>query len=87
MHRITSTHISQCVLTVHGFLFHTCKRHERSRLRANRRADPGDEAGEQEEDAVEHAPEEVANPADLQGKSRSISPTFSIQCYYLSIVH
>ena len=45
------------------------------------------QAGEQQEDAVEHAPEEIANPADLQGKPRSITSIFSIQCYYLSIVH
>ena len=38
------------------------------------------QAGEQQEDAVEHASEEVANPADLQGKSRSITLTFSIKC-------
>ena len=31
------------------------------------------QAGEQQEGAVEHAPEEVANPADLQGKPRSIT--------------
>ena len=31
------------------------------------------QAGEQQEDAVEHAPEEIANPADLQGKPRSIT--------------
>ena len=29
--------------------------------------------GEQQEDAVTHAPEEATNPADLQGKPRSIS--------------
>ena len=40
------------------------------------------QAGEQQEDAVEPTAEEVANPADLQGKPRSITPTFSIQCYY-----
>ena len=45
------------------------------------------QVGEQQEGAVENAPEEVTNPADLQGKPRSITPTFSIQCYYLSIVH
>ena len=45
------------------------------------------QAGEQQEGAVENAPEEVTNPTDLQGKPRSITPTFSIQCYYLSIVH
>ena len=30
-------------------------------------------AGEQQEDAVEHAPEDLVNPADLQGKPRSIT--------------
>ena len=45
-------------------------------------------AGEpQSGEVVNQAPEEVTNPADLQGKPRSITPTFSIQCYYLSIVH
>ena len=38
------------------------------------------QAGEQQEDAVEPTPEEVANPADLQGKPRSITFTFSIPC-------
>ena len=33
--------------------------------------------GEQQEDAVEPASEEVANPADLQGKPRSITHKFS----------
>ena len=37
------------------------------------------QAGEQQEDAVEHAPEEIANPADLQGKPRCITLNFSIQ--------
>ena len=45
------------------------------------------QVGEQEEDAVEHTPEEVTNPADLQGKPRSITSIFSIQCYYLNIAH
>ena len=31
------------------------------------------QSGEQQEEAVEQAPEEVANPADLQGKPRSIT--------------
>jgi len=31
------------------------------------------QAKEQQEDAVEHASEEVANPADLQGKPRSMT--------------
>ena len=34
------------------------------------------QAGEQQEDAVEHALEEIANPADLQGKPRSITFIF-----------
>ena len=38
------------------------------------------QAGEQQEDAVEHAPEEIADLAILQGKPRSITPNFSIQC-------
>ena len=45
------------------------------------------QAREQQENVGEHAPEEVANPADLQGKPRSITPTFNIQYYYLSFVH
>ena len=38
------------------------------------------QAGEQQEDAGEHSCEEVADPADLQGKPRSITRNFSIQC-------
>ena len=39
-------------------------------------------AGEQQiEEAVEPAPEEVANPADLQGKPRSISLILSTPCF------
>ena len=30
-------------------------------------------AGAQQEDAVEHAPGDLANPVDLQGKPRSIT--------------
>ena len=30
-------------------------------------------AGEQQEDAVDHAPADFVNPADLQGKPRSIT--------------
>ena len=39
------------------------------------------QAGEQQEDAVEHAAEEIANPADLQGKPRSISLILITPCY------
>ena len=45
------------------------------------------QAGEQQEDAVEHTSEEVTNPADLQGKPRSISLILITPCYTLSIVH
>ena len=39
-------------------------------------------AGEpQAEEVVEQAPGEVANPADLQGKPRSISLILSTPCY------
>ena len=39
------------------------------------------QAGEpQAEEVAEPATEEVANPADLQGKPRSITPSFNIQC-------
>ena len=38
------------------------------------------QAGEQQESIVEPTSEEVANPADLQGKPRSITFTFSIPC-------
>ena len=31
------------------------------------------QVGEKQEDAVEHTPEEVSNPADLQGKPQSIT--------------
>jgi len=37
------------------------------------------QAGEQQENAVEHAPEEIANPTDLQGKPQCITLNFSIQ--------
>ena len=40
---------------------------------------PEPHAGEQQGDAVEHAPEEIANPVDLQGKPRCMTLNFSIQ--------
>ena len=39
------------------------------------------QAGEQQENAVEPTSEEVANPADLQGKPRSISLILITPCY------
>ena len=45
-------------------------------------------AGEpQPGEVIDQAPEEATNPADLQGKPQSITLNFSIQYYYLSIVH
>ena len=38
--------------------------------------------GQQGEEAVEQAPEEIANPADLQDKPRSITFNFSIRCLF-----
>ena len=35
------------------------------------------QAEEQQEDAVEHTSEDLVNPADLQGKPRSITHKFS----------
>ena len=37
--------------------------------------------GEQQDDAVEHALEGIANPADLQGKPWSISLILITPCY------
>ena len=43
---------------------------------------------QQQEEAVEPAPEEVANPADLQGKPQSITYYFKLRItIYLLIVH
>ena len=40
--------------------------------------------GEQQiEEAVEQAPEDVVNPADLQGKPRSITPTLKLMQYVI----
>ena len=39
------------------------------------------QAGEQQENAVEPTSEEIANPADLQGKPRSISLILITPCY------
>ena len=41
------------------------------------------QAGGQQADAVEHAPKEVTNPADLQGKPRSISLILNYSMLYL----
>ena len=49
---------------------------------------PEPQAGEpQAEATAEPDTEDLVNSADLQGKPRSITLNFSIQYYYLSIVH
>ena len=45
------------------------------------------QAGEQQEDAGEPSCEEVANPADLQGKPRSITIFLIIQGFFEVFVH
>ena len=78
MHHILSTHASHCVLTVawHIFIHVDAANEVAYELIAEPIQEP--QAGEQQEDAVKPTPEEVANPADLQGKPRSITHKFSI---------
>ena len=45
------------------------------------------QAGEPKAEVAVEPDPEVANPTDLQGKPRSITSIFSIQYYYLNIVH
>ena len=77
MYRILSTHASHCVLTVawHIFIRVDAANEVAYELIAEPIQEP--QAGEQQEDAVEPTSEEVANPADLQGKPRSITHKFS----------
>ena len=73
MHRIISAHALHCVLIVAWHIF--------IRVDAANEAvhglivEPVQEprAEEQQQDAVEHAPADFVNPADLQGKPRSIT--------------
>ena len=73
LHRILSTRASHCVLTVawHIFIRVDTANEVAYELIAEPIQEP--QAGEQQEDAVEHAPEDLVNPADLQGKPRSIT--------------
>ena len=73
MYRIISTHASHCVLTVawHIFIRVDAANEAVHELVAEPVQEP--QAGEQQEDAVEHVPEEAADPTDLQGKPRSIT--------------
>ena len=43
------------------------------------------QAEEQQEEAIEHAPKEAANPADLQGKPQIITLISVFDVYYISI--
>ena len=73
MHRIISTHALHCVLIVawHIFIRVDAANEAVHELVAEPVQEP--RAGKQQEDAVEPAPEEFVNPADLQGKPRSIT--------------
>ena len=73
MHRIISTHASHCVLTVawHIFIRVDAANEVAYELIAEPVQEP--QAEEQQEVAVEPAPEDLVNPADLQGKPRSIT--------------
>ena len=73
MHRIISTHASHCVLTVAWYIF--IRVDAANEAVHELVAEPVQEprAEEQQEDAVEHAPADLVNPADLQGKPRSIT--------------
>ena len=85
--RIISTHASHCVLTVawHIFICVDAANEAVHELVAEPVQEP--RAVEQQEDAVEHTPEDLVNSADLQGKPRSITSIFSMQRCYLNIVH
>jgi len=76
-----STHASHCVLIVAWyFSIHVDITNEAVYELV---AEPTQEQQAEEsqaEVAVKLIPEEVANPADLQGKHRSITLTFSIKC-------
>ena len=82
MHLIISTHASHRVLTVAWHIF--IRVDAANEVAYELIAEPIQEsqAGEQQEDTVEPTSEEVANPADLQGKPRSITPNVSIKCLF-----
>ena len=87
LHRILSTHASHCVLTIAWHIF--IRVDAANEVAYELIAEPVQEprAEEPQKDAVEPAPEDLVNPADLQGKPRSITSIFNIQRYYLNIVH
>ena len=71
--RIVSTYALLCVLTVacHIFTRVDVANEAVHELIAEPVQEP--RAGAQQEDAVEHTPGDLVNPADLQGKPRSIT--------------
>ena len=75
---IINTHALHCVLIVawHIFIRVDATNEAAYELIAEPIQEP--QAGEQQEDAGEPTCEEVADPADLQGKPRSITHKFSI---------
>jgi len=88
MHRIMSTHASHCVLIV-AWYFSICVDVTNEGV-YELVAKPTQEQQAEEpqaEVAVKPIPEEVANPADLQGKPRSITLILSIQCLFKYFVH
>ena len=81
LHRIVSAHALHCVLIVawHIFIRVDATNEAAYELIAEPILEP--QAGEQQEDAGEPTCEEVVNPADLQGKPRSISLILITPCY------
>ena len=71
--RIISTHALLCVLIIAWYIF--IRVDAANEVAYELIAEPVQEpqAEEQQEDAVEPAPEDLVNPADLQGKPRSIT--------------
>ena len=78
MHRSISTHASHCVLTVvwHIFIRVDAANEVAYELIAEPVQEP--QAEKQQEVAVEHASKDLINPADLQGKPRSITSIFLV---------
>ena len=76
MYRILSTHASHYVLTVAWHIF--IRVDAANKVAYELIAEPVQEpqAEELQEVAVEPAPEDLVNPADLQGKPRSITHNF-----------
>ena len=73
MYRIISTHALHWVLIIawHIFIRVDAANAAVHELIVEPIQEP--QAGEQQEDAIEHAPGDLVNPADLQGKPQSIT--------------